>query len=227
MKRIKRILVAVAHPDDEVLGCGGALARHVDEGSEVVLLVMTDGVSARGESSASSQTRSRELNDSCKVLGINSLIHENLPDNQLDSIPLLDLVKKISPVVDMVNPDIIYTHFLYDLNQDHVAVSRALRVATRPASFANIEAIFMMEVFSSSEWAFGETTPFNPNFFVPLRQAHMNMKIEALSKYVSELREAPHPRRIDHILNVARLRGSQVGHEFAESFMLMRGVAPF
>jgi LmbE family N-acetylglucosaminyl deacetylase len=224
MRKSKRVLVVVAHPDDEVLGCGGALARHAYGGSDISLMVLTDGVSARGKNLESAQLRSNELRESCQVLGINSIIQEDLPDNRLDSVPLLEIAQKILPILNAVKPQVIYTHYLYDLNQDHSAVSRAVRIATRPSSVTNFESILMMEVPSSTEWAFGEIQAFHPNYFVPLDQTHLNCKLEALSKYASELRNPPHPRCAEHAVISAKFRGSQIGYEYSEGFMMLRHV---
>jgi len=224
MRKNRRILVVVAHPDDEVLGCGGTIARHVDEGSEVTLFVLTDGVGARGESTESSHIRSLELRESARVLGITSVIQDNLPDNKLDSIPLLEVTHKIAPILDEVRPHIIYTHFLYDLNQDHSAIASAVRVLTRPSPLNVIEAVLMMEVHSSTEWAFGENSQFSPNYFIALNERQMDLKVKALSKYVSELREPPHPRRVEHARIAAQYRGAQSGCKYSEAFMLLRSV---
>lgn len=220
----KRILVVVSHPDDEVLGCAGAIARHIDDGCEVALLVLTNGVGARGKNIKASRVRKLELQKSTQVLGISSFFQLNMPDNKLDSIPILDIIKAISPILAHINPHIIYTHFLHDLNQDHSIVARAVQILTRPIFPVAIESVLMMEVPSSTEWSFGENHPFSPNHFVVLNKHQVDLKLKALSCYASELRLSPHPRRIEHALIVAQYRGAQSGCEYAEAFMVLRSV---
>ena len=224
MRKNKRILVVVAHPDDEVLGCGGTIARHIEDGCEVALLVLTDGVGARGDDIVASNVRKLELQKSAQVLGISTYFQLNMPDNKLDSIPTLEVIEAIAPILTSIDPDIIYTHFLYDLNQDHSAVARAIQILTRPIFPIRVESILMMEVISSTEWSFSEKYPFSPNHFVVLDKHQIDLKLRALSCYASELRLPPHPRRIEHALVVAQYRGAQSGCEFAEAFMLLRSV---
>lgn len=216
--------MVVAHPDDEVLGCGGAIARHIKDGCEVVLLVLTDGVSARGDNFGASNVRRLELQESSQVLGISSYFQLNMPDNRLDTISTLEVIQAIAPIFSRVNPHIVYTHFLYDLNQDHSVVARAIRILTRPISPVTLEMVLMMEVPSSTEWAFGEQCQFSPNHFVALSKHQIDVKLKALSRYTSELRLAPHPRRIEHALVVAQQRGAQSGYEYAEAFMVLRSI---
>jgi len=217
------ILIAVAHADDEVLGCGGAIARHVDQGDSVYLLIAADGVSSRDICSSNftnSISRHSALEKSCQILGVKKTYELNFPDNRLDSIPLLDLVKKIEKVIMEINPEIIYTHHSGDLNVDHGVVFNAVMVASRPLPGINLNTLLTFEVVSSTEWGAGSAT-FKPNFFIDIDK-YWPLKWEALMAYNSEMRPFPHPRSFLNIDCLSRLRGASAGMLRAEAFYLVR-----
>jgi LmbE family N-acetylglucosaminyl deacetylase len=217
-----RILVVVAHPDDEVLGCGGTIARAVGLGCSVSLLVFTDGVGARGQKLEAITQRANEMKASTQVLGIENIKALAFPDNKLDSLALLDLVQEVETAIDCFMPTIIYTHYLHDLNQDHAKVAEAVRIATRPLPNMKVSRVLMMEVPSSLEWAFASRETFSPNYFVQLEEAEVEKKLLAFGEYESEIRTAPHPRRREHLKMLAGVRGSQCGSNWAEAFAVLR-----
>lgn len=221
----QRVLVCVAHPDDEVLGAGGAIARHIDSGEEVRLVTMTDGVSAR-KLDASHQNqqiniRGRELAESCAVLGIQDFLQLGFPDNKMDSVPLLDIARAIEPIIKTFEPTLIYTNFINDLNIDHVKTAEAVRLASRPLPSTSINSVLMMEVASSTEWTFSKNEVFVPSVFIDIEK-QLEKKLRALSCYRSELQEPPHPRNEILALSRATIRGAEVGRSAAEAFVLMR-----
>jgi len=212
----KSVLVCAAHPDDEVLGCGGAIARHTAEGDKVQILFFTDGVSARENNlSIEGQDRQKAANEAVHILGAEVVGCCYFPDQQLETVPLLKLTK----ILERYNPNIIYTHHLGDLNLDHHFVAQAVLTAFRPLPGSTVEAIYGFETLSSTEWAFEE-------IFVPTRFVAIDIekKLAALKEYQSEMRDFPHPRSYDGVRALAMLRGMTVGLRAAEAFTVLRQI---
>lgn len=222
-------LVVTAHPDDEVLGCGGMIARLAAEGHEVYVAILGEGITSRtwrrGEADASDVARLREHTQMVgRALGARKVFTYELPDNRFDTVPLLNVVKIVENLVEQLKPQTLYTHCGGDLNVDHGVVHRAVLTATRPMSGCPVERIYAFEVPSSTEWAFGQFTPrFSPNSFVDIA-ATLDKKIEAMEIYESERREFPHPRSPEALRAVARRWGSVVGREAVEAFELIRAI---
>lgn len=218
------VLVIVAHPDDEVLGCGGAIAKHVAEGDRVQVVYMADGVGARGgdyelEVNRRSEARDRAL---C-VLGVTGWRGFQFPDNKMDSVALLDAVQALERVVQDIRPRVIYTHHYGDLNVDHRVTHHAVMTACRPLPGSSVREIYACEVMSNTEWSSPGLAPFVPNAYVDITP-HWAVKLSALEAYELEMRSAPHSRSIPHLEYLARHRGSCIGVEAAEAFMLMRAI---
>lgn len=213
----------VAHPDDEVLGCGATIAKHVAEGDEVSVKFLTDGVSARGESQGEEAKKRRTMaENAASILGIHSLRFADFPDNKMDSAPLLDIVKEVEREIVESKPQRIYTHHGADLNVDHRLVYQALMTACRPLPGSSVNKIYSMEVASSTEWsAASQAERFSPNYFNDVSQ-FLDKKFKALDAYAKEMREFPHPRSIKAIEALARWRGATAGMLAAESFFLER-----
>lgn len=224
----KTVLAVAAHPDDEVLGCGATLARHVAAGDDVHVLIMGQGVFSRSDGSANAQALealracAREAN---RILGIHSLDLLEYPDNRMDGIERLDLAKAVEAAMERHNPEIVYTHFPGDLNIDHVCVSDAVTVACRPVPGSSVRSLRYFEVQSSTEWrpAHAGSAPFGPNLFVDVA-ATLEKKIDALRAYGTEMRAFPHARSIEAVEHLARWRGANVGVEAAEAFVLARSI---
>lgn len=212
------VLVIVAHSDDEVIGCGGTIAKHVSNGDTVSLLVMTDGVSARG-SSEEADVRESALSSSCKNLGIKEFKQLSYPDNEMDSVSLLSIVKGIEDFVKNKKPQIIYTHSNKDLNIDHQLTMRAVMTAFRPQPNSSVTGIYGFEVLSSTEW---NTEQFNPMMFNVLDIDHINKLEKSLQIYKDEMRDEPHSRSIKNILRQREYRGSCVGYNYVEAFEVYR-----
>jgi len=227
------ILVVVAHADDETLGCGATIAKHVANKDEVTLLVMTDGISSRAarfssknsflnplENKAKISQRKSALQQSCDVLGIKTLIQYDFPDNKMDSVDLLSIVQKIEKHVENIGVDIIYTHSLYDLNIDHRLTAQAVLTAFRPLPESSAKTILSFEVLSSTEWQFAEQK-FSANWFVDVT-GFFQTKLSALSCYKEEMRDFPHPRSFIAVEAQAKLRGATIGKQYAEAFQVLR-----
>jgi LmbE family N-acetylglucosaminyl deacetylase len=222
------ILIVAAHPDDEVLGCGGTIARYAQEGRSVHVLLMADGEGSRAPEAASSgdvgrmAARNAAAQAACGILGCASVESLALPDNRLDGLDLLDVVKKIESFIDRYRPSTLLTHHSGDVNIDHQVVHEAVIAACRPQPGHPVQELLFFEVPSSTEWRPpGSAEPFLPNYFVDI-SATLDIKRSALSAYAGELREFPHPRSLQAVEALARWRGATVGVEAAEAFILGR-----
>lgn len=226
------IVVVAAHPDDEVLGCGGMIARRVRSGQKVATLIVAEGATSR-DVVRDSVARHREitaLREAAKeanaVLGVKVLEFGNLPDNRLDSVDRLDVVKLIEAFVAKHKPQMVLTHHPGDLNIDHQIVSRAVSTACRPLPGSQVFSLMFFEVPSSTEWqtdAHGSV--FSPNWYEDI-DLTLQVKIEALRRYASEMRPWPHPRSYEAVEALARWRGASVGRNAAEAFSLARKLVP-
>jgi N-acetylglucosamine malate deacetylase 1 len=221
----QNILVVAAHPDDEVLGMGGTMARHAAQGDRVYVLFLTDGVGARGHDKDGATPRRREAAQKAnKLLGAEIVAFHNFPDNELDTLPLLAIVKAIEDAKRNVSPERVYTHHGGDLNIDHRRVCQAVLTAFRPQPGEVCREILSFEVNSSTEWsAPSATSPFLPDTYVDI-SGHLTHLRAACQCYGEEMREAPHTRSSDSVLRAAEHRGSQVGLEAAEAFMTLRRI---
>lgn len=214
-----KILVIAAHPDDEVLGCGGTIARLARAGAEIRVITLADGEGARSVD----RNRDSQLAESCKILGLKSHKAYNLKDNRLDSYPLLEIVKIVEAEVKSFSPDTIFTHSLTDLNVDHQITHKAVLTACRPLPSSTVRSIFAFEVPSSTEWQSIQSSQFNPNYFFDISK-FFDLKLQALNVYSSEMREFPHPRSFEGVEALGKWRGVQSGVEMAESFILIRKI---
>jgi N-acetylglucosamine malate deacetylase 1 len=220
------VLAVVAHPDDEVLGAGGTLARHAANGDTVHVLFLTDGVGARGGDKTAAERRAQAARRAASLLGAREPAFLGLPDNRLDRVDLLDIVQPIETVVRKIAPHVIYTHYAGDLNIDHVLCQRAVLTACRPLPGSNLRRIYAMEVPSSTEWA----PPHPNNAFMPTRFIDISdtyeAKRRALEAYGEEMRAFPHPRSFEAVNALAVWRGASVGVPAAEAFVVVREIEP-
>ena len=221
------IMVIAAHPDDEVLGCGGTIARLIGLGHQVHIVIVAEGLTSRIDSTDNSSSELTQLHDSSRqsalVLGTSNISHLGLPDNKLDTLPLLDIVQKVEECISKVKPSIIYTHSACDLNIDHSIVHKAVLTACRPMPGCFVKKILAFEILSSTEWRFNQNSPFIPNVYTDI-SGFIDIKLNALSCYQSELRSWPHPRSLEAVRFKAAVRGSEVGLAHAEAFMLIRDI---
>lgn len=216
------VLVVVAHADDEVLGCGGAIARHVAEGDQVHVVYMADGVGSRGGDFALEVARRNEARDrALQLLGVSRWRALQFPDNRMDSVALLDVVQALERVLQELGPRVIYTHHYGDLNVDHRVTHQAVMTACRPLPGSPVREIYACEVMSNTEWASPGLAPFVPNAYVDITP-YLAAKRSALAAYELEMRSVPHSRSIPHLEYLARHHGSCIGVEAAEAFMVMR-----
>lgn len=223
------VLVIAAHPDDEVLGCGGTIAQLARDGHEVYVAILGEGITSRfdrrEEANAALVERLRHCSrDAGKLLGVREVFNFGLPDNRFDTVALLDVVKIIEGLVARLEPEHVYTQHGGDLNIDHNVVYRATLTATRPTKGHPVRRVLAYEVASSTEWAFQRFAPrFTPNVFVDIADK-LEDKIRAMEVYESEARAFPHPRAPESLRAIAYTWGSTVGVHAAEAFELVRAI---
>ena len=227
LKSNGNILVVAAHPDDEILGCGGAVARLVKEGATVYVLILGEGVTSR-EETRNREKKLKELenlkNESLaanRLLGVREVFFHDIADNRFDTVPFLDIVKIIEKCKREIRPGIIFTHFRNDLNIDHQLTFRAVITATRPLPEETVRAVYSFESFSATEWNF--PLSFSPNLFINIEDT-LEMKARAFSLYLSELRDYPHPRSVEAIHRSAEKWGVQVGRGACEAFEVVSSI---
>ena len=213
----KKILVLAAHPDDETLGCGGTLHNLSQKGCDIQLLTFTDGVGSRLDGD---DNRNPTLDLVSKVLGISKYSSADFPDNAMDSVPLLNLCKFIEDNVDFT-PDIIFTHFVGDLNVDHQLVTKAVLTAFRPQKGNRIK-IYSYFVPSSTDY--NPLSYFDGNTYFKLDEVDVSKKLEALNLYDGEMRSFPHSRSYENVTNLMKVWGSEVGNNYCEKFKLIREI---
>lgn len=221
------ILALAAHPDDEVLGCGGTLARLSREGQRVFIAIVGEGITSRYDTPDQAapglvdalRERSRQV---ARHLGARDVFFQGLPDNRFDTVPLLDITKIIESLIDRLRPDVVYTQHGGDLNMDHVRLHRATLTATRPQPGHSVREVYAYEVASSTEWAFQRFAPrFRPNVFEDITET-LETKIEAMQLYETEVRAYPHPRSPEALRAQARRWGTTVGRGAVEAFEAVR-----
>jgi len=221
----KKILIVAAHPDDEILGCGGTVARLVKEGFSAYCLILGEGVTSR-DKQRDPKRRQKMLNNLKKhahkanrIIGVKKLFMYDLPDNRFDSVQFLDIVKIIESIKNSIKPHIIFTHHSKDLNIDHQITYKAVITATRPLVKETVKEIYSFEVISSSEWNFPEV--FSPAVFFNISDT-IGLKLKALKEYKSEIKTWPHPRSLRGVKICAELWGMKSGLGFAEAFKCVR-----
>lgn len=220
-----KVLVVAAHMDDEILGAGGTLRKHVLEGDEVLAYVSCCGSNLRYGSEGD-----RKLREASRVagesLGFRDVAYGELPDQGLDTLSLVEIIEPLNRILDEFRPEVLYCHDASDVNRDHRLVLEALTVAARPYAAPWVRRFACFETPSSTEWGGPAGLPaFDPNLFVEITRT-LEEKIEAFSKYESEVRPHPHPRSLDALRTRARYWGSQVGFEAAEPFRIVRESDP-
>ncbi len=227
-KSSKRVLVVAAHPDDEVLGCGGSIAHHALNGDEVHVLILAEGITSR-DRTRNPNSRKKELGALLKaatranqILGVRSLKVESLPDNRMDSVSLLDIIKIVESTLDRIKPHVLYTHHSGDLNIDHRKTHEAVVTAARPLPNSSWETLLFFEIPSSTESQTAQSAPaFTPQWFHDITKT-LPLKLKALRAYSSEMKPWPHPRSLKAVQMLANWRGASVGVAAAEAFILGR-----
>tara|TARA_B100001057_G_scaffold492527_1_gene585082 strand:+ start:313 stop:987 length:675 start_codon:yes stop_codon:yes gene_type:complete len=216
----KKILIVAAHPDDEILGCGGTILK-LKKTNKFKVVFLTNGVSSRSKNKNDISKRKKECELLFNFLKIDKPSIFDFPDNQLDNIPLLKIVKKLEKIINSFKPDIVFTHYENCLNIDHQIAYNATITACRPLKNNTVKKILSFEILSSTEWGTSKKKVFQPNYFISIDK-EIKKKVAAMKFYKSELRKYPHSRSIKAIEALASFRGVSSGFKYAEGFMLIR-----
>ncbi len=225
-KNISRVLAFFAHPDDETLAAGATMAQWATQGVEVHVAIPATGITSRlGFSGAEAKAEIEKLHSQTQealgILGLSSsLVHfGEFPDNAMDSDPLLKLIQWLESVMRKVRPDVILTHHRFCTNIDHQYCHEAAVVATRPSQEQKV-LLLCGEVSSSTGYL--RPTGFEPNFYVDVSEDMLDKKLTAMQAYKSEIQPDPHPRSVEVLRAVAKVRGAESGSLYAEAFMVQR-----
>ena len=218
-----KILVIAPHPDDEVLGCGGIMAKYAKEGHEVYVAVVTKGTEPLFSAEEDKIDKEHCLN-AHKLLGVKKTFFLDLPAAMLDSVPRYKLNGEIAKVVNEILPDEIYIPHIGDMHFDHKLINEACMVAVRPRGEKYVKRVYAYETLSETEWDIPNTTNFfMPNVYVDISD-YIDKKIEAMKEYKEQIMECPSPRSVEGIKSLAMTRGMTVNKKYAESFMLIREI---
>lgn len=218
-------LVLVAHPDDEILGFGGAGATLTANGAVVQPVILCGDVDVRTLKPTNEELYADTLNAN-KTVGFAEPVLGDFPNIRMNTVPHVEIVQFIERQIERFQPTRIFTHHPGDLNDDHVQVSKACQAAARlfqrRSDVRPIEELYFMEILSSTEWSFAAgSSAFQPNTFVEIGEHGVQKKIDALACYRKVMRDFPHPRSAEVLKGLAAYRGAQAGYEYAEAFQLV------
>lgn len=221
-----KILIISAHPDDEVYGMGGTIAKLAKRGHEVHVLIVTDGSSAQYRNNPNLKgiidAKKKETYKANEILGTTEVHFGELPDMRLDSIDHIEINQIIENIIFRVKPEVVYTHFYGDVNLDHRRVYESTLVACRPTMTQSVKEIYCYRVPSSTEWSPQiSTSIFMPNIIVDISDV-LEHKYKAISAYETEVREYPHPRSVEHVRKLDTVSGLKCGKGPSEELMLLR-----
>ncbi|MCP4442904.1 MAG: PIG-L family deacetylase [Aureispira sp.] len=228
----KRILLVVAHPDDELLGLGATMHKLIHEHNCTVrVIILGEGITSRSDTRDTEiwkqqlATHRQNILDAQAAIGYQSVGIYDFPDNRFDSVDLLDIVKIVEKEKQSFQPTVIFTHHGGDVNIDHQRTFEAVITATRPMAHEKVQTIIAFETPSGTEWrAASDPRHFIPNLFFAVSEADVDAKIKGMESYEFEKREYPHPRSPEALKIQAQRWGVVVGKPFAEAFMLIRNI---
>ncbi|AJA91983.1 hypothetical protein A7X95_06000 [Candidatus Nitrosopelagicus brevis] len=234
-----KVLIIVAHPDDEVLGMGGTIKKLTKNKNQVKIVIMATGVAARRSINFKNssnyditenqqkiikkqiETIKKHAQKAAKILGVSDIEFLGYPDNEMDTVSNLELTKSVEKIIQNYKPEIVYTHTPFDVNVDHVSCYNAVLTATRPKKNTIVKKVISFEVPSSTEWNF--TSVFVPNTFVDISR-ELSSKIKALECYKTEIENYPHPRSPKALQSIGNRWGTVSGFSVAEAFSLIRSL---
>ncbi|MES2856239.1 MAG: PIG-L deacetylase family protein [Bdellovibrionota bacterium] len=227
---MNKMMVIAAHPDDEILGCGGIIAKLAGAGHSVHVVFLTGGVISRSGKSVETDENLKRMRVHAiaanKILGVSekNIVFLSYEDQKLDTVPLLEVIKSLRELIYEHQPDTLFVHHPGDYNKDHRVCFEASLYASRPSPKEHlVKQVYTYEVLSSTERAFGAFQPFVPNTYFEI-SGQIEKKQKALACYEMELHESPHPRSIEGVQVLARHRGLEVGLNHAEAFCLIRNI---
>ena len=211
----KKVLVVAAHPDDELLGIGGIVCKHTQNGDRVRSVIMCEGESLRYGHEVGQQTA---MQDAAAVMGVEQVYHLGFPDQKLDTFTLCDIITPLERISEEFKPDIVYCQSMSDANRDHKILFEAANVAFRPTS-EWIKEFYCFYTVSSTEWGYPRS--FVPDTWIDISDV-LETKINAFEKYTSEVRNYPHPRSSESLRYQAHFWGNQCCMDAAEVLMTVR-----
>lgn len=231
--RNKKILVVVAHPDDELLGLGASMHKLITAyNCTIRTVILGEGITSRSDSrdlkrwEADLKIHRENIEQARASIGYESVKIYDFPDNRFDTVALLDLIKVIEKEKEAFNPEIIFTHHGGDVNIDHQRTFEAVMTSTRPMKHENVHTIITFETPSGTEWrASSDPKNFIPNFYIGISEEDLQAKIVGMEAYEFEKRVYPHPRSPEALRILAQLRGLTVGKELAEAFCIIRCIS--
>ena len=222
-----KVLVIAAHPDDEVLGAGGTIAKYVSEGAEVRVLIVTDGSTSQYRDDPKLleilEGKKKETQNAMDILGVSQVLYGGMPDMKLDMTEHILVNQSIERVMDEYQPNIVFTHYHGDVNKDHQCVSQSTLVACRPVADQCVRELYAYYVPSSTDWNVqNHVNTFMPNVYVDISGECAEKKYRAMECYATELRDYPHPRSIEALRIMDQACGVHVGMRAAECFVCYR-----
>lgn len=219
---MSKVIIISAHPDDETLGAGGTLLKHVYQGDEINWLIVTDVFENEGFSKERVLSRKAEIDMVSKQYSFKNVYQLGYPTMKLNDTNLFELVNKISIIFQELKPEIIYVMNRYDAHSDHRIVFEALMSCTKSFRYPYVKKVLMYECLSETEFApILPERAFQPNYFVDISD-FIEKKIEIMKIFDSELGEHPFPRSIKNIKAIASYRGATIGVYYAEAFQLLK-----
>ncbi len=225
---MNKILVVAPHADDEILGCGGTIAKHIRNGDDVYIVIMTNASKGAPElfSQEDVDIIRNEAKEAHKLLGVKNTFFFDFPAPRLEQFPQYLLAKELSSLIQQLDADMLYIPHKGDLHMDHGAIYNACLVAARPFSGQTIKKILAYETLSETEWGHPTVdSVFIPTLFNVLTESDFEAKKQSMLCFNSQLKPFPHTRSIEAIHHLASLRGAYVGSLYAESFMLIREIS--
>ena len=228
----KKIMVVVAHPDDELLGCGSTMNKLISEYNCMIsAVILGEGITSRSDTRDTKKweeellVHKENIESARKAIGYDSVGVYDFPDNRFDTVALLDIIKVIEKEKKEFKPEIIFTHHGGDVNIDHQLTFEAVITACRPMEHEIVKTIITFETPSGTEWrASSDPNHFIPNLFISVSEENVQSKIKGMECYEFEKRKYPHPRSPKALAILAKYRGQQVGYEYAEAFRIIRAV---
>ena len=219
---MKKVIVISAHPDDEVLGAGGSLLKHKQNGDSLYWLITINVFVESGFSEERAKSRQLEIIKVAEKLGIQKIFILDYPTMNLSSSSLIKMVPEISEIFMEVEPEVVYCLNRSDAHSDYRITFDAVIACTKSFRYPFIKIVLMYECISETEFApalFEKV--FIPNYFVDISET-MGEKLEIMKIYDSELGEHPFPRSLRNIEALATYRGASIGVEYAEAFQLIK-----
>lgn len=223
---MSKVIVVAPHADDEIIGCGATIAKHIDAGDQVFVIIATNASTGAPEiySPESINAVRKEAREAHDFLGVSKTFFLDFPAPALNSFPEYKISLELDSLFKKINPNYLYLPHPGDMHQDHKAIYRASLVAARPTHKNKIAKIYCYETLSETEWGPMNEKPFVPNHFEN-SENHFYKKIEAMKFFKSQIREFPNPRSIEAMEALAQFRGATCGFHRAEAFTVERQIS--